>query len=361
MEPVLARELEALGAQRIELVERAVYCVGDNELVYKANIWLRTALRILKPIYSFRVKDERQLYTALQTVPWLKYMSGKDTFAFDTAVHSPYFNHSQYVALKAKDSVADWFRNKLGYRPSVDIANPRVRFNIHIQGDEMTLSLDTSGNSLHRRGYRRDQNEAPLNEVLAAGLIGLSGWTGETPFMDLMCGSGTLPIEAAMIACNIAPNLHRTDFGFTHWKDYDPKLFKKVTDEAKKAVRESPVAILGSDISQRNNYIALENLKRTGLHGSVTFSVSPLQKTSPSTTPGTIILNPPYGERLQPDEIERLYADMGDTLKQRYSGWEAWILSSNLEAFKHVGLQASKKIALLNGKIDVQFRQYRMY
>lgn len=358
LEEVLAAELRALGAERVSVGERAVYFCGDTALMYRANMCLRTAYRILKPIYTLPVRNEQELYTKVKAINWSEYLGTKDTFAIDSVVHSQYFNHSQYVALKTKDAIADWFRDRLGRRPDVDVDNPTVRLNVHIADDTLTLSLDASGDSLHLRGYRRDKNEAPLNEVLAAGLILLSGWQGDTTFADAMCGSGTLPIEAAMIARNIAPNAQRKQFGFMRWKDFNGKLFKQVQAEVKAQERAINFPIVGSDISSKNIFISEENLKRTGLENTVILATKPIQDSTAPTGKGVIILNPPYGERLRPEQINQLYAEIGDALKNRYRGWDAWILSSNAEAFKHIGLKAEQKIELLNGKIPCQFRHY---
>jgi len=362
LEEVLAEELRALGAQRIDIAERAVHFVGDTDLMFRANLCLRTSFRVLKPIHTLQVRTVEELYEKMKEIKWTDYMSAQDTFAIDGVVNSRLFNHSQYVALKTKDAIADWFRERLGYRPSVDVQNPRVRFNVHIFDDCLTLSMDTSGDSLHMRGYRRDSNEAPLNEILAAGMIALSGWKGDTPFVDPMCGSGTLPIEAAMLARNAAPNLARREFGFTRWRDYNAKNYRKILDEVKGMERPVAVPIIGSDISRTNIAIASDNLERTGLSRVVTLQAVRIQQSVPPEGPGgTLICNPPYGERMQVDAIEALYADIGDAFEQRYTGWQAWLISNNIDAMKHIGLRATQKIPLLNGKLQCQFRQYELY
>jgi putative N6-adenine-specific DNA methylase len=361
LEPILAQELTALGAKRVEIHNRAVRFFGDDDLLYRANLWLRTAIRIMLPIEGMRIRNEHELYETMLRVQWDKYMSAQDTFAIDAAVHSSYFNHSQYVALKTKDALADWWRKKVGYRPSVDVENPRVRFNVHIFEDEMTLSLDSSGESLHQRGYRLDRNEAPLNEVLAAGMIQLSGWKGDTAFADPMCGSGTLPIEAAMIAANIAPNLQRASFGFMNWKNYDERLFRSLVAEAKQMQKPLAVPIVGSDISDRNIYYAKENIERAGLTDQISLRVCSIEESVAPAAEGTLICNPPYGERMMPADIDELYGTIGDAFKQKYSGWTAWMISSNMEAFKKVGLRASQKILLLNAKLPCQLRRFDLY
>lgn len=361
LEPVLAQELLALGAKRVEAHNRAVSFWGDDDVLYRANLWLRTAIRILIPIEGARVRNEAELYNAMLRIPWGNYMSPKDTFAIDAAIHSNYFNHSQYVALKTKDALADWWRKKVGYRPSVDVETPTVRFNVHILHDTLTLSIDSSGDSLHQRGYRLDRNEAPLNEVLAAGMILLSGWKGETAFADPMCGSGTLPIEAAMIAANIAPNLSRAQFGFMHWQHYDARLFRSLVAEAQNMQKPVQHPIAGSDISARNVAFARENAQRAGVEAHIDFRVCGIDQSVAPAPEGTLICNPPYGERMIPADIDALYATIGDTFKQQYSGWTAWMLSSNMEAFKKVGLRTSQKIPLLNAKLPCQMRRFDLY
>jgi putative N6-adenine-specific DNA methylase len=361
LEDVLIEELKNLGAEDIIKHTRAVSYKGDLELLYKSNLLLRTALRILVPIHTFRATNETWLYRGVQDVNWSDYLSENGTIALDSSVNSPIFKNSQYVFLKAKDAIVDQFRNKTGIRPSVDLDDPTVRVNVYIQDSEVILSLDSSGSSLHRRGYRLDVNEAPLNEALAAGLILLSGWNGKSNFLDPMCGSGTLLIEAAMIAYNIAPNMKRKKFGFMNWKDYDKILWEKIYEDALKNIKEFDYKIAGSDISPESVRIARNNVRGAGFADKIDIARKDFIKLDPPAGKTTIVMNPPYGERMVPEDINVLYKSIGDTLKQKYAGSEAWILSSATEAFKFIGLKPSKKLNFHAGPLQLKFNQYKMY
>jgi putative N6-adenine-specific DNA methylase len=329
--------------------------------MYRANLYLRTALRILIPIHTFKASNETWLYRGVQDVNWSQYLSENDTIALDSSVSSPIFKNSQYVFLKAKDAIADQFRKKTGVRPSVDLDDPTVRINVFIQNNEVTLSLDSSGSSLHRRGYRADVNEAPLNEALAAGLIMISGWDRKSNFLDPMCGSGTLLIEAAMIAFNIAPNIKRKKFGFMNWKDFDKALWEKIYKEALNNTQEFNYKIYGSDISPESVRIARSNIRGAGFQDKIEIQRKDFVKLDPPDGKIIIVMNPPYGERIKPEDINLLYKNTGDTLKQKYAGSEAWVLSSNTEAFKHIGLRPSKKYSFRAGPLELKFNQYVMY
>jgi putative N6-adenine-specific DNA methylase len=362
LEEVLAEELKQLGAQDVEVLTRAVAFAGDKELMYKANLYLRTALRILVPVHKFKAHNEETLYKGVQQVDWSKFMDVDDTLAIDSAVSSDFFNHSQYVALKAKDAIVDQFRSKTGKRPSIELNRPSVRLNIHIFKDECTLSLDSSGESLHKRGYRQDTNIAPLNEVLAAGLVLLSGWDGQSNFIDPMCGSGTILIEAAMHALRMPPGIHRISFGFMEWKDYDKALWEKIVREAREQIiQDYPYKIVGSDLSRKTADIAKVNIEYAGLDEDIRISVAPFEEKAPPAGGGVMICNPPYGERLQKSDIDAFYKMIGDQLKKEYAGYDAWILSSNMGALKHVGLRPSRKITLYNGPLECRFLKYSMY
>ncbi|MGA7723293.1 MAG: THUMP domain-containing protein [Ignavibacteriaceae bacterium] len=361
LEDVLTEELKQLGAENITKLTRAVSFQGDQSLLYKTNLCIRTALRVLVPIYKFKASNETWLYRGVQKVDWSKYLTEHDTLALDSAVSSPIFKNSQYVFLKAKDAIVDQFRNKTGVRPNVDLDNPTVRINVYIQNDEVTLSLDSSGSSLHKRGYRNEVNEAPLNEALAAGLILMSGWDKQSNFIDPMCGSGTILIEAAMIAYNIAPNINRKKFGFMNWKNFDKALWDKITDESKNSISKFNYSITGSDISPEATRIARNNIKSAALQDKIKVDRKDFAKITPPEGKALIIMNPPFGERIQPENINLLYKSIGDTLKQKFPGSEAWLLSSNIEALKCVGLRPSKKIIFHAGPLELRFNNYSMY
>lgn len=361
LEEVLVGELEALGAEDIQLRNRAVSFRGDRALMYRANMYLRTALRILRPIYRFKARDENALYKGIQHISWHKYLSPYHTLAIDAVVHSPHFRHSKFAALKCKDAIVDQIRRKSGKRPSVDVANPDLRVHIHISNEWVGVSLDSSGSSLHRRGYRLDANPAPLNEALAAGMILKSGWTGESNFVDPMCGSGTLLIEAAMIATKTAPGLLRAEHGFEKWNDFDESLWDKIKKEAKDRIIKLPIMIQGSDISSNYIEIAKENIQRAGFEGQILVERKDISEVSSPGSPGVLVVNPPYGERLQVRDLEALYKQMGDTFKQQFSGYEAFVLSSNIQALKRVGLRPDKKYTLYNGPLECRYYKYSLY
>jgi putative N6-adenine-specific DNA methylase len=362
LEEVLAAEISKLGGADVQIMNRAVGFRGDKRLLYRANLELRTALRILIPIHTFKAVNEDTLYKGVQAIDWSQYLEPTDTLAIDSAVSSDYFNHSQYVALKTKDAIVDQFRDKTGTRPSVDLDFPNLRLNVHIFKDECTLSLDSSGESLHKRGYRIDTNIAPLNEVLAAGMIQLSGWDGQSNFMDPMCGSGTILIEAGMFALNMPAGIRRRSFGFMRWKDYDEALWKEVREKAVSGIRtDFPYKLFGSDLSARTVEIATANIESVGLDEDIRIKVQPFEDRTPPEGGGIVIMNPPYGERMLKKDIDAFYSMIGDGLKQMYAGWDAWMLTSNMEALKHVGLRPSRKIPLYNGSLECRFVKYSMY
>lgn len=361
LEEVLASELKALNAQKIQVLKRAVSFEGDKALMYRANLELRTALRILMPVKTCFVSNEGQLYNAVQQIDWSQYMGIKDTLAIDATTNSEFFTHSKYVALKSKDAIVDRFRREKGRRPSVDVYNPTLRINIHIFKKECTISLDASGESLHKRGYRVDSVDAPINEVLAAGLIQLSGWKKDRCFIDPMCGSGTILIEAATWACNRPPQLNRTRFGFKKWKDYDQELWEKVQEEAKAKIKPFGYGLYGFDKDFKSRRTAQHNAAAAGLEEIVSIERKPFEKLEAPETEGVIIMNPPYDERLVKDDIEAFYTMIGDRLKQAFSGYDAWVISSNMDALKSIGLRASKKIALFNGALECKFQHYELY
>ena len=360
-EEILAKELELLGAQEIKPGNRMVSFVGDLGFLYKANLSLRTALKILKPIHTGRVANEEALYQLFYDFTWADYLDVDSKFIIDSVVHGSIFTHSQFASQKAKDGLVDQFRDRHNQRPNVDLNRPDLRINLHIQEDFCTISLDSSGASLHHRGYRTATNIAPLNEVLAAGLIQLSGWNGNTDFLDPMCGSGTLVIEAAMFACNIPANINRKLFAFEKWTDWDADLFEKIQESQLKKIINPSIQIKGSDKSPSAIEKALINIKNTNLNDFVTIEKKDFfQLEKENTEPLHLLTNPPYGERLDGD-INVLYQGIGDAFKQSFPNTHAWIISSNMEAIKCIGLRPSRKIKLFNGKLETKLMYYPIY
>jgi len=360
-EEILAKELQQLGAQDVTIGIRMVSFVGDKGFMYKANIALRTALKILKPIYHFRVTNEESLYKGISGINWGNYMNSNMTFVVDSTVHSEKFNHTEFVSQKTKDAIVDQFRTRTGQRPSVDKDHPDVRINIHIDKDQCSVALDTSGASLHHRGYRTATNIAPINEVLAAGMILLSGWDGQGDFLDPMCGSGTLLAEAAMIACNIPANINRREFAFEKWSDWDNELFNVVTDSLLKRIREFHYTITGYDKAPSAVQKAKDNIKNANLDEYIKIEERNFFDTEKETKgPLHMVFNPPYGERIDV-QMEQFYATIGDTLKKNYPGTNAWFITANLEALKFVGLKPSRKIKLFNGSLEARLVKYEMY
>lgn len=355
LEAVLADELQALGATNTELLKRAVAFDGGNSMMYKANYCLRTALSILKQISSFSARDDKELYDRIYGINWHDYLSVDQTFAIDAVVSGSHFVHSQYAAFKAKDAIADQFRDRFGRRPSVDVANPHLRIHLHISYDQVNLAFNTSGESLHKRGYRTNVDKAPINEVLAAGLIRLSGWKADSHFVDSMCGSGTIPIEAAMFAMNIPAGYYRNDFGFMHWDDFDRQLWKEIVEEANGQMKDFDFRIIASDRSYKATEIAHENLLNAKLHKDVKVVKRNMEDFKPPEGAGILIINPPYGERLEEQDIIKLYSTIGDSLKRNFKGYKAWIISSDFYALKHVGLKPSKKITVYNGPLECRY------
>jgi len=362
LEGVLADELKKLGAQDIKEGIRSVTFRGDQGFLYKANIALRTAIRILKPIRTCKIYDEEDLYEAIQKIKWEKYLDVEGTFAIGAVVNSKNFtSNSHYIALKSKDAVADYFRHKYSKRPNVDLDYPDVKIHVHIQKDWCTISLDSSGDSLHKRGYRSATNIAPINEVLAAGLVLLSGYSGDVNFIDPMCGSGTILIEACMIACKIPANINRKQFAFERWKNYDEDLYFTIQDALLKKITNSHFKIMGFDkapsaVSKAKQNIINANLDEfIGVH-----HVNFFNSTKEVFGNTTILFNPPYGERLNID-VNEFYKQVGDTLKHNYPNSTAWMITSDMQALKHVGLRTSKRIELKNADLDCKFVKYELY
>lgn len=361
LEPVLCRELEALGALDVKPLKRAVSFTGDKALLYKANYWLRTALRIFAPIHEFQASNEKELYKGVYDFDWKPYLDPARTFAIDAVVHSELHSHSKYAALKVKDALVDQFRDRFGKRPSVDVKNPDLRIHLHIAHDKVTLLLDSSGDSLHKRKYRFEKVQAPINEVLAAGMILLTGWKGEVPLADPMCGSGTFLIEACMIARNIPPQQVRKRFGFMNWVDYDPDLWHSIREEAREQQKPLNVSIEGSDISSRAILISEKNIAMARLSEDISLSRKDFFASAASHEKGLLIMNPPYDERMEVEDIIKMYEEIGDQLKQSWKGYQAWIISSNLDALKQVGLKASRRLHLFNGPLECKFFRFDLY
>ncbi len=360
LEEVLAGELNTLGAEDVRVSHRAVTFSGSRKVLYCANYYCRTAIKILKPIFEERIRNDIQLYDSIRSIPWSDMLDVKGTFAIDSAIASPLFTHSLYVTQRVKDAIADQFRDKFGTRPSVNTDDPDLRINIHIANDQLITSLDSSGESLHKRGYRLEQGPAPLNEVLAAGLILLSGWKGNTNFTDPMCGSGTLPIEAALIAYNIPPGVYRKAFAFEKWADFDEQLFDQITG-AHIENKKIEFLVTGSDISERSVSNAKRNAKNAFLENKIALSRASIEETKPPEGGGIAIINPPYGKRLKTFEIEAFYKRLGDALKKKYAGYEVWVFTANKEALKHLGLRTARRLTLYNGPLECKYHKYEMF
>ena len=360
LEEILAEELTTLGANDIQIGRRMVSFTGDKRMMYKANFCLRTAIRILKPIKNFTAKDADEVYNQIQAIPWEEYLDVNKTFAIDAVVFSEEFRHSKFVSYKVKDAIVDYFRKKTGKRPSVRINNPDVLLNIHIAQTTCTLSLDSSGESLHRRGYRQEQVDAPLNEVLAAGMLLMTGWRGECDLIDPMCGSGTIPIEAALIARNIAPGVFRKGFAFEKWVDFDSEMFDQIYNDDSQE-REFTHKIYGYDNNPKANEIATHNIKAAGVSKDVTLKLQPFQQFEQPQEKSIIVMNPPYGERISTNDLLGLYQMIGERLKHAFVGNEAWVLSYREECFDQIGLKPSKKVPLFNGALECEFRKYEIF
>ena len=364
LEHVLANELIELGANNVQIERRAVSFTGDKRMLYTANFCLRTASRILVPIATFKAKKTDDIYEQVKLLDWAQYMTAKTTFQIDATVYSDLFRHSQFITYRVKDAIVDWWMEHGGVRPSVQLTNPDLYLNVHIAGDLVTLSLDSSGESLHKRGYRVANTQAPINEALAAGMLLLAGWKGQSDFYDPMCGSGTLLIEAALIARNIAPGIYRKGFAFEKWADFDADLFEDIySDDSRE--REFTHKIYGSDAGFYAVQAAIKNVQSANLQRDIEVKqirVQELRLADQTTEGALVMMNPPYGERLSQDkDVLRLYQDMGTALKHQFSGATAWIISSNEDALKCVGLRPAKRVRLVNGDLDCLFNKYELF
>ncbi len=361
LEEVLRKELEAANFEKTETHNRAVSFETDLAGLYKANLSLRTALHVLVPLASDKLSEPKKLYDLAHKIEWERIFKTTDTFAVASVVKSKFFTHTNYPALLVKDAIADRFRDKLGARPYVGKSNPDVVITVHVFGDKAEIFLDSSGESLHKRGYRLEKVRAPMNEALAAGLILLSEWDGESVFIDPMCGSGTIPIEAALFSRNIPPNLYRKKFAFRNWKNFDLPLFTKVKNKLKKNVKPNGARIVANDISTNAVEIATENARRAGTLDFIEFNNISFFDYIPPQEPKTLIFNPPYDQRLKIKDTVKFYREIGDALKRNYANSTVWIFSGNKRAIKQIGLSASKKFTLNNGGIESYFRKYEIY
>lgn len=360
LEPVLAQELTELGANNVQIGRRVVSFTGDQEMMYRANFQLHTAIRILKPIKHFTARSADDVYEATKTVDWSQYILPGKTFSVDSVVYSEEFRNSRFVTYKVKDAIVDQFRERSGNRPNISVSNPDVRLHIHISDDDATLSLDSSGESLHRRGYRQESVEAPLNEVLAAGMILMTGWRGETDFIDPMCGSGTLLIEADLIARNMSPGIFRKEFAFEKWPDFDKELFDRIYNDDSRE-RDFTHHIYGYDVDMKAVNTALLNVRAAGLTKDISVAQQDFKDFKKPAQEAIMVMNPPYGERISTPNLLGTYKMIGERLKREFAGNTAWILSYREECFEQIGLKSSLKIPLYYGSLECEFRKYMMF
>ena len=361
LEELLADELREIGAKNVEVGNRVVHCKGNQKTIYKACLNLRHAIRVLVFLEEFEAKGPDELYDKAIKLPWEDFLNSKKTFAINFAIHSEFYSHTMYASLKLKDAIVDRVREKTGDRPSVNKTYADYNLLLHISDEFVSLYLDASGDTLNRRGYRDESVTAPINETLASAIVKFSGWDGTTPFLDGMCGSGTIPIEAVFQARNIPSQWYRPRFGFMTWENYDFDLWKQVRDEAKEGVKDLETDVFASDNSEISLHAAQYNIKNARLDKYIQTQLSDFQDLDRPAEKGVIIINPPYGERLDPDDINELYSLIGDTLKQNFDGWDAWIITSNKEALKHLGLRTARRIKLYNGPLETRLVHYPLY
>jgi len=360
LEEVLAKEISDLGGTKIQIGRRMVSFYGDQQMLYKANLHLRTAVRVLKPICSFNAKDADEVYDQVLKIEWEKYFNPDLTFTIDTVVYSELFRHSKFLSYRVKDGVTDYFMEKFGKRPSVRLTNPDIYIHVHVSHDVCTVSMDSSGESLHKRGYRVEQTEAPLNEVLAAGMLLLAGWDGQCNFIDPMCGSGTLLIEAALIALKIPPGIYRKSFAFEKWNDFNPDLLDQLINDENDE-RPFLFKIYGSDNSPTAISIAEKNVKGASLSKYIELEIRSIQRIEKAPENGMLVMNPPYGERIAPKDLLALYENIGERLKHAFTGYTAWILSYREDCFEKIALRPSARVKLMNGALECEFRKYEIF
>jgi len=362
LEEILKTELDAIGAQNTEVMNRSVSFEGDRACMFRANYLCATALRILLPVHVFEISSQDDFYREVKEFAWEDYLDPDSTLAVDAVISYTVFTNSQFVAQKTKDAIVDRFREKTGKRPSVDLDDPTIRINVHLFKSTCTVSLDSSGHSLHKRGYRKSTGIAPLNEVLAAGLLRLSGWDRKKPLLDPMCGSGTILIEAAMLASGMPPGFFRQEFGFMKWKDFDNSLWEQVKSEADARVKHPREAVItGFDKSVMSLKRAVENVGFAGLDREIYLKRAAFEDSVPPSAEGVIIMNPPYDERIELEDSVEFYKMIGNVLKRKYSGYKAWVISSDLEAIKFIGLKPSKKYKVFNGPLECRFVGFDLY
>ena len=361
LEEVLERELRQLGGRDVEIFKRGASVTGDLGFLYKANLCLHTALKVLIPLCRFRAATEQQLYDNIKSIAWEEFISTQDSLMVESVVNSEHFSHSLFISQKVKDAIVDRFREKTGKRPDVDLLRPVLRLYVHIYRDEVTVQLDSSGDPLYKRGYRADINDAPMKEVLAAGLVRLSGWEKHLLLIDGMCGAGTIAIEAALWANNIPPGYYRNDFNFMRWRNYDEKLYELIFESSVDKIREDKVSIIANDIDARTVKKAAGNVKNAKVDDVVTCTNVSFFDLKPDRSGGVVILNPPYGERLPVTEIEQLYKEIGDKLKKDFQNFNAWIITSSPEAIRSIGLRPSRKIQVYNGALECRYLKYELY
>jgi len=362
LEPLLQKELEKLGAKQINVLKRAVSFSGDLRLMYQANLWLRTALKVLVPIHSYRARIDEKLYKQAKDFPWEDYFSEEATFSIDAAVHSEHFTHSQFALLKVKDAIVDRFRELGRKRPNIERKQADIKIHLHIRADKVDLSLDSSGDPLFKRGYKKEQHKAPINESLAAAMIMLSDWDGEELLFDPMCGSATIAIEAALIQANVPPNLLRERFGFEFWSSFDGGLLAEVLEEGRKSSRAPKGKIIVRDKDSRSLRAARVNINVSKMKSYIEIQDGDFFELDPPAEKGVMIFNPPYGERLGDEEsMIDFYQEIGSRLKHTYAGWDAWLISSDIQALKRIGLRAEAKHPLMNGKLDCSFRKFSLF
>jgi len=358
-ESILANELKQLGAKNIKILNRAIKFVGDNGFLYKANYSLRTAIKILKPVKVFKIDDQEDFYKKILSTNWDLFMTIDDKFMINSNSNSNIFKNSLFLTQKFKDGIVDFYKKKYGMRPDINLIDPTIVFDVYLYENSCTISLDSSGESLHKRGYRLNTGLAPLSEVLAAGLILISGWDKKKPLFDGMCGSGTILIEAAMIALNIPPQINRKKFAFQNWIDFDESLWNLIVNSQKNKIKKSAIEITGYEINNKIFEIAKKNILNAGLNSIVKISNKNFFNSS-SIIKKHIIINPPYGVRLK-ENSENFYKNIGDLIKNKFIGSDVWIISSNLESIKKIRLKPSKKFKLYQGKLECKFLNYKIY
>ena len=361
LEEVLADEIRSLGAKNVRVMHRAVICEGNKEMMYRLNYNVRTGLKVLKPFKTFFAKNPDELYKKVQEINWWELLRTDQTFCIDAVTSGHFFTHSQYAALKMKDAIVDQFRDEVGPRPSINTLNPDLRINLHIREDKVSILFDSSNESLHHRGYRKQVDKAPMNEVLAAGLIQLSGWKADCNFLDCMCGSGTLPIEAAMYAMKIPAGYYRKQWGFMKWDDWDPELWKRIKEESDSQIREFEHEIWASDRSPKAVAIAEGNIVNAKLQHDIHLMKKNMEDLTPPEEGGIVIINPPYGDRLEEDDIDQVYENIGNTLKHNFQGYQCWLITDDAVALKHVGLKPSAKIPVWNGPLECRFVRFHIF